>query len=369
MSIGRFVLNAALCAVIAAASSVAYAQADQANPQAPSEPKAPKIWIEATTHDFGTVEAGTPLRYSFKIRNDGTAALEIKGVRPSCGCTTTDFDKQLAPGAEGKITLAVEHTGGYSGETQKVATVTTNDPLQPSFGITLHMFFKAPAHPPDLGTHTMTPTPITKVGHFMVSPGNEWTTAAVRGTSISGTLQILNQGDKPARVTNVAPGGTSFGLNLRTVEEGKSYALVITTSPDLKAGQYKQTARLTTDDKDAPEIPIELAVTIYPLVVAAPMKIHLSDLSLEPGARQIQVPTIYLNKVHGDGLAVKSVTTDLPFLVIEPKAEVEGRRYTIHLSVDRSKLPGPGVFKGKVHVVTNDEEVPTLDITIDGTFY
>ena len=44
---------------------------------------APRMVIESTTHDFGEVKAGTPLRYVFKIRNDGKADLSINNVAPS----------------------------------------------------------------------------------------------------------------------------------------------------------------------------------------------------------------------------------------------------------------------------------------------
>ncbi len=44
---------------------------------------APRMVIGSTTHDFGEVKVGTPLRYSFNIRNDGKADLLIKDVAPS----------------------------------------------------------------------------------------------------------------------------------------------------------------------------------------------------------------------------------------------------------------------------------------------
>jgi hypothetical protein len=43
---------------------------------------APKLVIKETTHDFGEVKAGTPLRYAFKIKNEGKADLLIQGVTP-----------------------------------------------------------------------------------------------------------------------------------------------------------------------------------------------------------------------------------------------------------------------------------------------
>ncbi len=43
----------------------------------------PKLVIESFTHDFGEVKAGTPLRYTFKIKNEGKSDLLIQNVAPS----------------------------------------------------------------------------------------------------------------------------------------------------------------------------------------------------------------------------------------------------------------------------------------------
>ena len=43
---------------------------------------APKLVIAEIVHDFGEVKAGTPLRYSFKIKNEGKADLLIQSVTP-----------------------------------------------------------------------------------------------------------------------------------------------------------------------------------------------------------------------------------------------------------------------------------------------
>src|SRR5215831_14195143 len=97
----------------------------------------PKLSIPSLEHSFGTVKAGTPLAYSFQIKNEGRVDLEIRNVAPSCGCTTSKFDKTIAPGKVGTVTLAVEKTDGYKGEVTKTATVTTNDAEHQTFTLTL----------------------------------------------------------------------------------------------------------------------------------------------------------------------------------------------------------------------------------------
>jgi len=59
-------------------------------PQQPNPPTgadasvgpAPMLVIESLVHDFGEVKAGTPLRYAFKVKNEGKADLLINNVAP-----------------------------------------------------------------------------------------------------------------------------------------------------------------------------------------------------------------------------------------------------------------------------------------------
>jgi Protein of unknown function (DUF1573) len=104
---------------------------------------APQLVTASLEHQFGAVKPGTPLTYTFEIKNEGKATLEIKNVAPSCGCTTSNFDKTIAPGKTGGITLAVDKTDAYKGEVTKTATVTTNDPNHQTFVLTLKANFSA----------------------------------------------------------------------------------------------------------------------------------------------------------------------------------------------------------------------------------
>ena len=57
--------------------------------QTPVQPNAgtatgavPVLAVDSFTHDFGEVKPGDPLRYTFKIRNEGKADLLINSVAP-----------------------------------------------------------------------------------------------------------------------------------------------------------------------------------------------------------------------------------------------------------------------------------------------
>ncbi len=83
-------------------------------------------WTEPT-YNFGSVpEAGGKVSHKFEFTNTGNEALVITNVRPSCGCTTSDYTKEpIAPGAKGYV-LASFDPNHRVGNQSKSITVTTN---------------------------------------------------------------------------------------------------------------------------------------------------------------------------------------------------------------------------------------------------
>jgi glutathione peroxidase len=104
-----------------------------------TKPAAPKIALDVSEHNFGKVKEGEEVSHTFKIKNEGDAELIIHNVSPACGCTASDFPKKLAPGEEGKITLAVK-TAGMKGRNERYADIISNDTAQASLKLWLRMY-------------------------------------------------------------------------------------------------------------------------------------------------------------------------------------------------------------------------------------
>ncbi|MBO0859677.1 MAG: DUF1573 domain-containing protein [Chloracidobacterium sp.] len=103
-----------------------------------TKPGAPKIALEEREFNFGQVKEGERLSHMFKIKNEGSADLVIQSVAPACGCAASDFPKKLAPGEEGKITLAVK-TAGMNGMNDRYADIFSNDATQSGLKLWLRM--------------------------------------------------------------------------------------------------------------------------------------------------------------------------------------------------------------------------------------
>ncbi len=330
---------------------------------------APKFAISSFTHDFGEVKPGTPLRYSFVFKNEGDAELRITNVAPSCGCTSSDYDKVVAPGKEGKITLAVEHTEAYSGEVSKSANVTTNDPAKPSFSLILRAYFKPVAPLNAAGTGAKVGNISGKnTGPLTISPSDRWTTSAISGTTAATKLHFYNREETPIKITKVEAGGTDFTVQLQPIVEGKRYELAVASNPALKPGQYKQTVKLSTDNPALPEVAVQLEVTVFARVFASPTTIMLPTMPKSADLSTTNLPPIYIRKIRDGGLMLKKVTSSLPFIKIEVKTETEGQFYILQLKFDQAQITKVGEFKGEIIVETNDAEVPMLKIPVSVSF-
>ena len=86
----------------------------------------PTMEFSTTDHDFGTVEEGKKVSFTYKVKNSGQAPLIIQNAAPSCGCTVPDWTKAPIPvGGEGFVKAEFD-TKGKPGINNKTITVTAN---------------------------------------------------------------------------------------------------------------------------------------------------------------------------------------------------------------------------------------------------
>ncbi len=88
--------------------------------------KFPVIEFDKKEHDFGEIEAKTPVETVFSYKNTGDAPLVITDIKSTCGCTVPEnwSREPLAPGDTGKFT--VKFNGSGSNKITKTITVTAN---------------------------------------------------------------------------------------------------------------------------------------------------------------------------------------------------------------------------------------------------
>ncbi len=90
--------------------------------------KTTSMEFKSKFHDFGEVEQGEIISYTYKFKNTGDNDLIINRATASCGCTVPKWTKEpIAPGDSGMLE-ATFNTHGRRGKQVKTITVYANIP-------------------------------------------------------------------------------------------------------------------------------------------------------------------------------------------------------------------------------------------------
>lgn len=84
------------------------------------------IEFAADSHNFGTLEAGEIVVYSFEFTNTGNSDYRIESVDCTCGCVQAHFSNEtIKPGGKGSIEIEFD-TAGLAGREYKTIDVHGN---------------------------------------------------------------------------------------------------------------------------------------------------------------------------------------------------------------------------------------------------
>lgn len=207
---------------------------------------APKIQFTATVCDFGRVSAGEIVRADFVFTNAGSQTLEIKEVRPTCGCTTVgSWERQITPGKGGVIPLQL-NTASYTGPLAKYVRVTCNDPTQPFINLQIKgVIWKA---------IEVTPTFVI----FKIAPD-------VHSNEVR-TVKIVNNLKEPLELSVPQVNSPSFRAEIVAVRPGREFDLQITPVTPLPVGNVHAAITIKTSETNLPVINITALAIVAPQV-------------------------------------------------------------------------------------------------------
>jgi hypothetical protein len=199
----------------------------------------PVLEIEGgTTYDWGNVKPeNSPLNAKIKIWNKGDQLLEIKKVKPGCGCTTAPLDTNLVP--PGKFaTLQVSlNVASYNGPVTKSISIMSNDPK------TDHtvLFLKANIVKPV----AVFPQFLT-FSRLFVNQEEE------------SRITLTNNTDKVIKITDIQVTPLDMKINLKKndlLPVKEPFTLIGTYTPK-EAGRFNCSVVITTDCQDMQNITI-----------------------------------------------------------------------------------------------------------------
>lgn len=294
-----------------------------------------KAVVDSLTHDFGDVWAGPPLKHTYKVTNEGTEPLEIRSVKPSCGCTLAgEYTKVIKPGETGEIPVSLKSDTLHD-KFSKTITVTTNEKDNSTLKLTL------------------TGTAKQKID---VQPSSISFGSVRYNDLIEKTVELKNNSDKPLEMKlGEFDQSMPFSYQLTEKEKGKVYELKVSTKPPINEGTHNAEVTLVTNFDDKPDVKLRVSAVVPPRLALRPSTIiHNPRLKTYP----VQVANNGESEVKVVGVEVSdsAIATKLTENQI-------GKKYTIELTFpDDYEVP-----QGKevtLTVRTDDPEKPELMLPI-----
>jgi len=209
---------------------------------------APRAEVPETTFDFGKVYEDKELVHTFSITNTGEAPLHIKGIDPDCSCTAADYNRQIPPKGQGKITLTIAPYSVLK-KFAKHTKVLVNDPERPEITLTMQGW--------GLPMIDIEPHHIVR---FEGKVGGEFK-ARVRFVShLSSPLEIKQIS------TNIAQ---YIEVSLKPEVAGKIYILEVKNKRQ-EPGRYVGKIEIQTNDRQKPRLMVRVFADLAPAPAAKP---------------------------------------------------------------------------------------------------
>lgn len=307
----------------------------------------PALVVPAKILDAGTVSQGVVVDAVFDLVNEGDGALSIKAVRPTCGCTVADFDKQIAAGATGHVSAKLD-TKDFSGPISKSILVMSDDPQSP----TVTLVIKADVRP----YVEILPRPLVRFNAVMHEPFNQ--TFIVAGADPNEKFEVKS-------VTSNVPFIATSVRKLADQElvAGKSktqYEVTLSLTDAAPIGPINAVLMVNTDVKEAPKVPVKVYGVVRALIHVTPTQVQFGSVqaSTRPGRNLIVVNNrTDGTKVQVTGAKVDDTAFDARVTTIE-----DGRRYQVTVVVKPDA--DPGSRDATLTLTTDDKDFPNVTVPV-----
>jgi hypothetical protein len=307
----------------------------------------PKMVVAQKIMDMGTVAQGETLNVDFEIVNEGDETLEIKAVRPTCGCTVADYDREIAPGKTGYVKAKLE-TRDFSGPISKSILIMTNDPQDP----TLTVVIKTVVHP----YVEVLPRPLVRFNAVQHEPMNQKITV------------VAAENEKNFQVTGVKSSVPFLEASVRPLTKdqllaGKSarqYEISLSMKDDAPTGPVNAVLEVETNHPKAATVPVKVFGVVRSLLHVTPSQVQFGSVSAKkrPGRNVIFVN----NRTGGVAVKVTGAQVNDPAFAAEVVTIEDGRRYQVTVTVKPDASPGPR--DAMLTLSTTDSQFPALEVPV-----
>jgi hypothetical protein len=299
---------------------------------------APRLVVEPPVLDFGPVERGSKVEYTFTLANRGTGELRIDHVKGTCGCTVGVASASEVPaGGTGRVIVTLD-TAGMAGRITKVVNVYTNDPALPVAGLALTGEILA---------------------DLVVSPSPLYVGRVRRGdrTRREVTLRSGRPGGAET-VTRVEHAGAVLQTTLEPLSDGPGQRLWVELRRDLPLGRFSEQLTLRTTSPREPTLTLTVFGSVEGDVVVLPPQVTFGVTRADAALER----ELFIRNRGNKPLTVTRVVVPPDIATYQLETVAAGLEYRVTLRL-RDGLRD-GKLQGDVEIFTDHPEEPRLVIPL-----
>jgi hypothetical protein len=326
----------------------------KASVSVPTGPQ-PKVELDQEPiYDFGKMSQFDKGMHTWRIKNTGEADLELwMEGKPTCSCTIAKLENnQKATVLPGKsTTIDLEwNTKDLATDYSQGATFGTNDPLRPTF----HLTVKGKVHPP-----------------VVVYPPEmvQFTTISNEETHHR-AIAVYSQ-DRPdlkvTKVTSSKPDLIVATVKPLTPEMAKplkveaGYEILIEIKPGMPQGQFLEELVIRTDHPKRPEVRVSVGGKVIGPISIFPIGLRLRDVTSGEGASRVLNLMVRGGKETHFQVASKPENLEVD-IVPDDRPGMKGH-YLVTVKVPTGTVAGP--IEGEIVLKTDHPLVSEVKIPVD----
>jgi hypothetical protein len=307
----------------------------------------PKLVVPERVLDFGTVAQGEEIGANFTLTNEGDGPLQVKTVRPTCGCTVVDYPKSIEPGKNGIIKAKVDTTE-FAGPISKSMLLMTDDPESPSMSLVIKAVVKPFVE--------VLPRPLVRINAIQGERSSQ-KVVLVADPSVGEDLEIVRiESNVPQLLTSYRKLEKKEHVDSRSPHQ---FEVELSLSEDVPVGPLNAQVAVITNHPKAKKVIIKVFGVVRALLHVAPNAIQFGSVeaAMKPGRNVIVV-----NNRPDAKVAITDAEIDDPAFSAEVITIEEGKRYQVTVTIDPAAKPGNR--DAIMTLKTDDDQFPELKVSV-----
>jgi hypothetical protein len=176
------------------------------------------------------------------------------------------------------------------------------------------------------------------------------------------TFVVRNEGDLTLEIGNVRTscGCTVANVSDKMLEPGESTDVVVVLDLKNRKGRQHKVITVECNDRSQPRYRLQLQGEAVSNIDLQPSRLYLGQVDDSTGA----TATADVVAMTGTVFQIKEVSVRSRVLEASLETVTDGSHYRVHVKTVNPMPRGP--FQGIIHLVTDNDKTPTLDLNVSG---